>query len=403
MPTINLPRAGWDPVTIVYERVHVTGRYIVRPTRVEGTVGGPAVPALPAGMYPVSLYPNAPGTALVGGIEPEDLPLGYDRGHIMGRARGGPNHVCNLVPIPAAINTGAWGQLETAMATAPGLGGHRRYFRADLAYGNPNNFNPTIPSNVRAWAYRLATIPAAGVVAARTAAITAAIAAGGALIAAGGNLIHDTGVLNFAAADNQPFVFSVAQNTALNNVLIAYAAWGFQPTVGGGNTGGTPIGGRGDPPAGTTMGPYAFLDVLESSGVLRAALNVAFPFLTYPGGGVLKRNNQNFNVVFTRPQKALIRLVNRWQNNGRLTSDNQWYDNGARVDSNRAQIDHIIPINFAPASSSNFYWNAQVTTKEYNNAKGNQSEAAFQAAFLAAPRGAGPIRRRRHTVRYTPY
>jgi hypothetical protein len=404
MPTINFPRAGWDPVTLVYERVHVTGRFIVRPTRVEGTVGGPGVAALPAGMFPIALYPDAPATALVGGILPEDLPLGYQRGHIMGRARGGPNHVCNLVPIPAAINVGAWAQLELAIAAAPGLGGHRRYFRADLAYGNPNNFNPTLPSYVRAWTYRLATIPAAGIVAARTVAITAAIAAGGALIAGGGNLVHDTGVLDFATADNQPFVFSAAQNLALNAILAAYGPWGGKPVVGGGNTGGTPLGGRGDPPAGTTMGPYAFLDVLETSAALRGALNAAFPLVGYPGGGVIKRNNQNFAVGFTTPQKILIRLVNRWRNNGRLSSDNAWYDHGQRLDSNHAQIDHIIPMAFAPASSSNYYWNAQVTSTEYNNTKGNQSEAAFFAAFMAAARGAGgPIRRRRVTARYTPY
>ncbi|HEX8109924.1 MAG TPA: hypothetical protein VF516_19470, partial [Kofleriaceae bacterium] len=147
----------------------------------------------------------------------------------------------------------------------------------------------------------------------------------------------------------------------------------------------------------------AFLDVLEAptSGALRAGLNAQFPFLAYPGGGVVKRNNQNFAVNFTQPQRELIRLVNRWRNNGRLSSDNVWYDDNMRLDSNRTQIDHIIPIGFAPASSSNFYWNAQVTSDQYNRSKGNQSEAGFRAAYQAAPR----VLRHRcaRTQLYTPY
>lgn len=393
MPAINIPRpGGWDPVRLVYERVHVTGRYIVRPRRVEGTVGGTVDPPLPAAMYPIALYPNAPLTAMVGAIPPEDLPLGYHRGHILGRARGGPNHVCNLVPIPATINSagGEWAQLEQDMAPAAPAH-HRRYFRAELDYGNPNNFNPTIPNQVRAWAYLLPTIVPGppGIVASRTVALNVAIAAGGALVAAGGNLIHVTNILNFATADNQPVVFSAAQNLALTAVHTAYLGWAGQPVVGGGNTGGTITGGRGDPPAGTDMGPYAFLDVLETSVVLRGLLNAAFPLLNYPGLGVIKRNRQNFAVGFTAPQRELIRLVNRWNNHGRLTSDNVWYDNNTRLDSNRAQIDHIIPVNFAPPRSSNFYWNAQVTSAEFNNAKGNQSEAVFRAAFMAMPLGGG--------------
>jgi hypothetical protein len=398
MPTINLPMVGGDPFTMVYQQVQVTGRSILRPTRVEGTVRAAIAGALPAAMFPLALYPDAVASGALAAITPDDMPFGYDRGHLLGIARGGPNHYGNLVPIPHAINIGAWAQFEADMGAAPPLANHHRYMRVDLAYGDPNQVNPTIPNRVQGWAYRLPTIAGAP---ARTAALSAAIAAGGALIAAGGNLIHATGILNFAAADNAPFVFIPAQRNALLAVRAAYAAWGAPPTVGGGNTGGTLNGGRGDPPAGTTMGPYAFLDVVETSPALRAGLNAAFPLLNYPPAGVIKRNRQSFAVTFTAPQRELIRLVNRWNNNGRLSSDNAWYDHNMRLDSNRTQIDHIIPIGFLPASSSNFYWNAQVTSAEYNRTKGKQSEAGFLAAHQAAPR---VLRHRlKRTNFYTPY
>lgn len=90
MPVKHCPRPAWDPVTITYETTAVTGRTITRPTRVEGMVGGPAVGALPATMFPVSAYPAfAPGGGEPGaGEDHDDLPIGYHRGHILARSRG---------------------------------------------------------------------------------------------------------------------------------------------------------------------------------------------------------------------------------------------------------------------------------------------------------------------------
>lgn len=415
MPVRIIPRAGWDPVSITYETIHVTGRDIVRPIMVEGTVGGPAVGLLPATTFPLATYigfqPGGGGEPAPG-LNRDDLPIGYHRGHIMARALGGPNSAFNLTPMPGIVNNGAWAQMETALSAAHAAAAFlpvRIYYRARLDYAHPNAGDPTIPNAASAWGYRLPILPAgAGLVAARTAALTAAIA---------GGLLNRIYRINppqdFSAAGDQPFVFTGAQDAALQAIQAAYAGWGAQPTPGGGNTGGTPTGGRGDPPGGTALGPYAFLDVLEDGALgpaLIAALNAAFGAavlppagLNYPGGGVTKRNNQGFAVGFTQVQKTLIRLVNRWNNAGRMTSDNAWFDHGRRLRPSEAEIDHAIPATLA--NSSNFYWNAWVTSKAYNVQKGNQLPGAFFAAFMAAPAaGGGPLRRvRRRPNRYTPY
>lgn len=172
----------------------------------------------------------------------------------------------------------------------------------------------------------------------------------------------------------------------------------------------SPSGGRGDQPAGTALGPYAFLDVLDDGALgppLVGALNVAFVAegLNYPAGGAVKRN-QHVAVAFTQPQKRLIRIANRWMNAGRMTSDNEWFDFQRRVRPSEAEIDHVIPMAVAAGDSSNFYWNAQLTSKEYKVLKGNQREATFQNNFMAQPSAGsgGPMRRvRRRTNRYTRY
>ena len=412
MPTLTIPRGAYDPVVVTYQRIHVTGRSIVRPTRVEGTVGGAAVPGLGANVYPIALYPDAVGGGIpVGVIDNQDMPIGYHRGHIMARALGGPSHCYNLVPMPSTINNGAWAQMETALRNAHANVSYipqRIYFRADLGYAaDLNAGDPTLPTAVRAWGYQMGTLAGgAGLVAARTAALNAAILAG-----APGRIHRINPPLNFATPAAQPFAFTVAQTTAMNAVIAAYAIWANAPVVGGGNTGGTPTGGRGDPPAGTVMGPYVELDVLEDPAAgpaLIAGLNAAFGAavlppggLNYPAGGVTKRNNQNFAVGFTQPQKRMIRLWNWWHHAGRTWSDNAWYDQSRRLGLIEAQIDHIIPV--TNAASSNFYWNAQVTSHAYNNWKGNQTEAGAYAAFHAAGvRGAGPQRKRKRPNYYTP-
>ena len=93
-------------------------------------------------------------------------------------------------------------------------------------------------------------------------------------------------------------------------------------------------------------------------------------------------------------------------NAGRLTSDNAWFDHNRRLRPSETEIDHIIPIGVATGNSSNFYWNAQVTSKDYNNQKGNNLDNVFRANYMAAPGvgSGGRIRRaRRTTNRYTPY
>ena len=414
MPTIQFPRHNWDPVVITYGRVHVTGRYIVRPTRVEGTAGGPAVGVLGPNVYPIALYADAVGGAdPVNNIVPQDMPIGFHRGHIMANVLGGVNSCYNLVPMPSTINNGAWSQMETALRQACHAARHlpqRIYFRADLGYADDLNAgDPTLPTAVRAWGYQLPTIAGGpGIVAARTAALTAAIAGGAP------NRIHSINPpLSFAAPANQPFVFTRPQTAALTAVNAAYVLWGNQPTVGGGNTGGRAAGGRGDPPAGTAMGPYCVLDVVDDPVVgvpLIAALNAAFGAavlppngLAYPVGGINKRNNTNANVIFRPEQKRLIRLWNWWTSAGRTTSDNAWFDQSRRLGLIEAEIDHIIPK--TNASSSNYYWNAQVTSHDYNITKGAQSEAAMQQNWVNSGvrgPGGGVGRKRKQTDRFTP-
>ncbi|WP_162878087.1 DNA/RNA non-specific endonuclease [Trinickia diaoshuihuensis] len=367
-------------------------------------------------MFPVSTYPDfAPGGGEPVGLPHDDLPIGYHRGHIFARALGGVNSAFNLVPMPQAINNGDWATMERALTNAHAAVAMlpvRIYFRAELAYAHPNAGDPTIPNSVSAWGYQLPILaPGAGLVAARTVALSTAIAGG-----IPNRIYRINPPSNFSAAGDQPFVFTGPQNTAFQNVVNAFNIWAGAPVPGGGNTGGTPVGGRGDPPAGIVPGPYAFLDVLEDGAVgpgLIAGLNAAFGAavlppagLNYPAGGAVKRNNQNFAVGFTQDQKRLIRLANRWLNTGRLTSDNLWFDNQRRLLPSETEIDHIIPVGAAAGNSSNFYWNAQVTSKSYNNQKGNNLDAVFQANYMAAPAvGAGaPIKRvRRRTNRYTPY
>jgi len=64
----------------------------------------------------------------------------------------------------------------------------------------------------------------------------------------------------------------------------------------------------------------------------------------------------------------MIKLVNQFNNVGRYNSDNDWYDQGHRLRMIEAQIDHIIPQSHV--NSSNFYWNAQVTSHEYSREAG---------------------------------
>lgn len=415
MPVRIIPRAGWDPVSITYETIHVTGRDIVRPIMVEGTVGGPAVGVLPGALFPLATYigflPGGGGEPAPG-LNHDDLPIGYHRGHILARGLGGPNSAFNLTPMPGVVNNGAWALMETALRNAHAAAAFlpvRIYYRARLDYAHPNAGDPTIPNAASAWGYRLPTLAAgAGLVAARNAALTAAIAGG-----IPNRIYRINPPQDFSAAGDQPFVFNGAQDAALQAVQAAYAGWGAQPTPGGGNTGGTPTGGRGDPPAGAALGPYSFLDVLEDGALgpaLIAGLNAAFgpgalppTGLNYPAGGMVKRNNQNFAIAFRQVQKNLIRLVNRWNNNGRLSSDNGWFDFGRRLRPSETEIDHAIPV--TAATSSNFYWNAWVTSKAYNVQKANRTDAVFMAAFMAAPAaGGGPLRRvRRRPNRYTPY
>lgn len=413
MPMRLFFRTNWDPVVVCYERIHVTRRNFVRPTRVEGTVGGPRVGPLPADMYPIALYPEAVGGVDPAGINPQDMPIGYHRGHIFGRALGGVNNPYNLVPMPSTINNGAWGRLEQALRDAHAQvrrQQRRIYFRADLGYANDLNAgDPTLPVAVRAWGYNLATIGAGGpgFVTNRTNALNLAVLGGAP------NRVHYIAApLNFANAAAQPFVFTRTQTTALNNVLLAYTNWANKPVVGGGNTNSVAYGGRGDPPAGTTMGPYAFLDVLEDAalgGALIAGLNAQFGAavlppngLDYPANGVNKRNDTNINVGFTQQQKRLIRVVNWWNAAGRTQSDNGWYDQNRRLGLIEAQIDHIIPQ--ANAHSSNYFWNAQMVSHAYNIMKGNQSEAAVHDNWMnAGVRGYGQKRKRHPPQYYTPY
>lgn len=413
MPKKSLARPAWDPVTVTYERIHVTGRYIVRPTRIEGTVGGAALPGLPNNVYPIALYPNvASGANPVGAIEAQDMPIGYHRGHIMARALGGPNDPYNLAPMPSSINNGTWAAMENALKQAHNAIRYlpqRIYFRANLGYATDVNAgDPTLPTAVEAWGYQLPIIVpgAAGIEAARTVALDGAIAAGAV------NLVHRiTPPANFANAAAQPFVFNAAQINALTAVQTAYSTWANAPLTGGGNTAGRAAGGRGDPPANAMIGPYSYLDVIDDpavGGPLIGPLNAAFGpaflppnGLNYPGGGINKRNNTNASVHFRDAQKRLIRLAHMWRHTGRFFSDNYWYEQNRRLGIVEVQIDHIIPQN--KANSSNYYWNAQVVSHAYNTMKSGQDETAvFNRFHAAGVRAYGPKRKRKQTQFYTP-
>ena len=386
MPNHLFPRGTWDPMFVEYETIHQYGYTLTRPILLEGTVGGAAVPPLPAAVKPIALYSNANGALAPGGAA-EDLPLGFDRGHIMARALGGVNTHYNLVPMPAQLNNGDWATFERRIRDSWNVhkfSGNRIYYRVRLTYSLLGE--PTLPSAMEGWAYlrpRVHPFTVAG----RAAAINTAPLP---------SQVAHSGPHNLDARGLDPFVFSPAQNAALTAIGTAYAAWGAQPTVGGGNNL------RGDPPAGGALGPYAALDVVDdpAQGVLRGNLNAAFPTLDYPAGGAVK--SVTLPRYFSQPQKRLLRLYNRWLNNGRLTSDNAWYDHNCRLAHSRAQIDHIVPYTHVP--TSNFYWNAQVTSRIYNGTvKGNRTEAAAQAHWSAQPARQGPARRRHRTQHYHPY
>jgi hypothetical protein len=97
----------------------------------------------------------------------------------------------------------------------------------------------------------------------------------------------------------------------------------------------------------------------------------------------------------------MIKLANQFMNAGRYNSDNAWYDRDRRLRMSEAQIDHIIPK--SSATSSNFYWNAQLTSQEYNGSiKGAQSEANAFIAWRDTTMYNAPPRKRRRTLSYAP-
>jgi len=410
MPVRTFMRGTSDTMDVTFERIQLGDRTLLRPLRVEATVGSPYAAPLGAAIYPLSLYADvAPGTDPA--AAPQDMLAGYHRGHLIAGALGGVNTHYNLTPMTSVLNNGAWSAFENAVRArknAMHASPNRIYMRVTLGYNaNLNDGDPSTSNAIVGWAFELPRITGLGVAAARTAALAAAIMAG---VGAAPNFALQTGPHDCDTQGGGPLVFTLAQTAALNAIAVAYAARvgaAAMPIVGGGNLGGTPTGGRGDPPAGTAMGPYACLDVLEDAvagPALIAGMNAQFGAAVFPPGGLayaaqVKRNNQNFAVNWTQPQRTMIKLANQFMNAGRYGSDNVWYDRERRLRMSEAQIDHIIPQSHA--NSSNFYWNAQLTSHEYNGSiKGDQSEAAAFIAWRDTNMYGAPDRKRRRTLNY---
>ena len=388
MPSHEINRGAWDPLYVVYRNVRVGPQLITRPVRLEGTVGGGDPGPLPYDVYPIALYPDANGSQDPSS-RPYDLPPGFQRGHIMGKAIGGPPDFYNLIPMPSTVNTGMWKLFENAISDywkTNKTAGIRIYFRAVMNYPDDvNNGDSTIPNSLQGWAYHLPTPVGGYNRPARTAALDAFVAAGLA------SQVAVFGPHNLQASLDNLQAFTGGQNDALDAIEVAYTGWMNSPTPGGGHAG--------DPPVGFDLGPYHMLVVVDTSPGLIANLNAAFPTLNYPGTGVTKTT---FGRAFQPAQKSLIRIYNVW-NNARYRSDNSFYDQYRRLGLIEAQIDHIIPQAGTPGGP-NYYWNAQLTSHEYNSKKGKKTEDQMYQNWLSTGVAGRLSRRKRfQTKRYTPY
>ena len=248
MPIRSFARGGVsDPMDVRFEQVPLGTNTILRPLRVEATVGGPYDGPLGGGIYPISLYPDV-GSGNDPATNPQDMMAGYHRGHLIAVSLGGVNTYYNLTPMTSVLNNGAWSTFENAVRTRKNAmvgSPNRIYMRVTLGYNpNLNAGDPSTSDAIDGWAFELPRIIPPGVPAARTAALTAAIAAG---VGAAANFAYHTGPHDCDTQGPGPLVFTLAQSAAMNAIAAAYAlrlAAGAMPVAGGGNVGGTTTGGR---------------------------------------------------------------------------------------------------------------------------------------------------------------